>query len=157
MYIKRSKDVEEIKKILHNLSAIANSSDVEGVPPIPIHDLIHYILVYDDQHEVVGCYTLIPHNVATVDIHTNLLPKGYGEVAAAAIPLILSYVFNTVGWSKLVSEVPSFNRLALRYIRLSRMKLEGTLSQAFLKDNTLYDIFVYGMTKEEYKCLSQSR
>ena len=152
MYIQRSYNLEDITKVLRHTLSLSTQEDGDGVPAIPVHDLIHYVLVYSDEDEIVGCYTLIPHNEVTVDIHTNFLPKGYGELAKGAIPLILYYIFEEVGWKKAVTEVPAFNRLAHKYVKRTNMKLEGTLSQAFLKDNVLYDVFVYGMTEEEYKC-----
>lgn len=152
MYIKRSHNKEDIGQVLKHALSIASQEDGDAVPTMPIHDLIHYVLVYSDKDEIVGCYTLIPHNEVSVDIHTNFLPKGYGELSRGAVPLISYYIFETVGWKKAITEVPSFNRLAHRYVKQTNMKLEGTLSQAFLKDNVLYDIYVYGMTEEEYKC-----
>lgn len=152
MYIKRSYDKEEIGVVLQHALSIASQEDGDGVRVIPMHDLIHYVLVYSDKDEVVGCYTLLPHNDVTVDIHVDYIPKGYGEISRGAIPLMADYIFKTVGWKKAIAEVPSCNPLVHRYVRQTGMKHEGTLSQSFLKDNTLYDIIVYGMTEEEYKC-----
>lgn len=152
MYIKRSHNIKDIRTVLRSTLAMAEQSDEEAIPDAMVHDLVHYVLVYSDKDEVVGCYTLIPHNEVAVDIHTNFLPKGYGEIARGAIPLISHYIFETVGWKKALTEVPSCNRLAHKYVKQTKMKHEGTLSQAFLKNNVLYDILVYGMTEGEYKC-----
>lgn len=152
MYLKRSTDKKKIREIFLHPTSLSIMADCEEVPDIPIHPLIHYVFVHADDGEVVGCYTLTPHNTVTVDIHTNFLPKGFGEIAAGAIPLLFDYIFNQVGWEKAITEVPVFNTKALRYVRRSRMKLEGILHSAFMKFNHLHDIQVYGITKEEYKC-----
>lgn len=152
MRIERSFTEADISKVLYHKLALASQEDGDPVPALPMNNLIHYVLVYSDTEEIVGCYTLIPHNEVAVDIHTNFLPHGYGELARGAIPLILDYMFNVGGWDKVITEVPAFNRLAHRYVKQTGMKQEGVLTSSFLKDNTLYDVFVYGMTREEYKC-----
>lgn len=139
MRIERTKDLELINRILEGLTSFDTAPDY-----------FHFMVVYDDMP--IGMYVLVPHNQIAVHIHTHFLPTGYGFKAASSQKLILEYVFKTIGWKKLLTDVPVFNKLAERFARKAGMVKEGRLKETYQYGDELYDVEIFGMTEKEYKC-----
>lgn len=99
--------------------------------------------------EEYGVFLLTKHNHVTREVHTVLLPNAHGkavEIGKAA----LSWAFNEYSDIKrIITNVPSFNVLALRMaLRVGFVKM-GVNTKSFQKRGILYDQIMLGVSKED--------
>lgn len=141
MKLVREFDVSSINKLLPEGSHF-------GMAP----EFIHFMMVYDDDGEPCGCFVLVPHSDISVFIHTFFLPRAYRKMVTPAKGMILEYIFNHVGWSKLLTEVPVFNTLAQKLATSVGMIQEGYMKQSYKDRNGIHDVMLFGLTKGDYKC-----
>lgn len=142
MRIIRERDVHVINSILPKGSHF-------GMAP----EFIHFMMVQDEESVPCGCFVLVPHSDICVFIHTFFLPRAYRKMVTPAKAMILEYIFNQVGWEKLLTEVPVFNTLAKKLATSVGMVKEGYMKQSYKDQNGVHDVELFGMTKGEYKCL----
>lgn len=144
MELIREYDVEIVNSILPSDSQF-------GMAP----KFIHFMVVYDDEKVPCGCFVLVPHSDICVFIHTFFLPRAYRKMVTPAKEMVLDYIFNQVGWTKLLTEVPIFNTLAKKLATSVGMVKEGYMKQSYKDKNGIHDVELFGMTKGEYLCQSQ--
>lgn len=124
----------------------------ENTPLKVVPEYIHFMVVWDDDDQPVGCYVLVPHSDICVFIHTYFKKEGYRYCVQFSLPLILDYVFNVVKWRKLLTEVPVFNTLARKLAIRAGMVKEGYWKEAFKDSNGIHDVEIFGLTEKEFKC-----
>ena len=123
--------------------------------PAPLDlDGFHWLLVADDAP--AGVFLAYPRGAACWEVHTCLLPRTWGGGAAHAARLLLAHLFNTIGCDKVVTNVPAYNRAALRFAKASGMRAEGTNTASFLRNGVLEDQIMLGITRKEWLCQQQS-
>jgi|GEM_PF-3008172 len=120
-------------------------------------DLIHYVEVFKriegGGETSVGVYMLMPLYQRCMEIHTNILPQGYGQVAHEAIHLLQAYAFAGTDplADKLVSRVPEDNRRALSYATVTAgFQVEGVNRASYLRGGKLLDQTWVGLTRAEW-------
>jgi hypothetical protein len=87
-------------------------------------------------------------------VHTLVLPKGYGRPAYWGATNSLK-VMSGAGARKIITNVPEYNTIALRFAQKCGMTIEGINRLSFLKNGKLCNQIVLGITEGEIKCLSQ--
>jgi RimJ/RimL family protein N-acetyltransferase len=115
------------------------------------NDALYWMLASDDLGEA-GVFLLHQHNAICWEVHTCLLPRVWGRPASQAAQLLLAYAFGTVGARKVITHVPAYNRLALRFAKAAGMTQEGVNRASFLKDGALLDQIMLGITEKEWPC-----
>ena len=74
--------------------------------------------------------------------------KGYGTEATN---LLIGYAFNELNLFKLQLTVFEFNSRAIALYEKLRFQREGTFRQFMERDNTRYDMYLYGLLREEWE------
>lgn len=74
--------------------------------------------------------------------------KGYGK---EAINLLVDYGFNELNFYKLQLNVIQYNRAAINLYEGIGFIKEGTYRQYVLRDGQRFDLYLYGLLKDEWK------
>ena len=152
MKLQRIHDMNLVDGILNHPLVAPSLTDSEDWNVMVDHPSIHYLLVLSDENEVLGLYVLIPFNSVTLSVHSAFLPEGYGYGTKKAGELCKEYIFDTLQMQKLITQVPAYNIHAKGYAQRQGLKMEGTLVKAYSHHDKLYDIYLFGLTREEYQC-----
>jgi RimJ/RimL family protein N-acetyltransferase len=124
--------------------------------PAPLDlDGFHWLLV--DDGAPAGVFLAHPRGAACWEVHTCLLPRTWGRNAAHAACMLLTHLFDIIGCDKVVTNVPAYNRAALRFAKSSGMRVEGTNTASFLRNGVLEDQIMLGITRKEWTCQQQSQ
>lgn len=118
------------------------------------HESLYWMLVKDGT-EVLGLFFLHPRGQSCIEMHTCLLPACWGKRAKKAASLLAEWVFLDSGYLKLVTSVPSYNRVALKYAVAGGMKEEGINRASYMHNGLLMDQIMLGYTKEDWICQQQ--
>jgi len=148
----RSHDRGLIRRIITAPTVWRMAAD-DGAPPaekfrIGDHESLWYVLAYD-QDELLGCFALIPETSTCWQVHTCLLATAIlepGRSLAAASGLI-QWVWDNTPCVRITTRVPEFNRLALRFAKMSGMIQWGVNEMSFLKHGKLHSQVYLGITK----------
>lgn len=150
MNLIRTRDMALVASILAHPAIWPHISDDGCTEPDPQdNDALHWMLVSDG--EPAGVFMLHQHNAACWEVHTCLLPRAWGQPAAQAAQLLLAYAFG-IGARKVITHVPSYNRLALRFAKAAGMTQEGVNRASFAKNGELLDQIMLGITEKEWLC-----
>lgn len=166
----RTTDWETIKAIVTHPRIYPHVSD-DGSPLAeqwePIRDeVVWYVLVKDDAvlhpskpkpdslgtPELLGLWVLVPDNSVCWKIHTCLLPVAYGDRARIAAIAMVPWIWHNTGCLRVITDVPAYNRLALRFARAAGMKEYGVNPRSYMKNKKLYDQILLGISKPEALC-----
>lgn len=109
----------------------------------PMHDSIFWLKVGE-----YGVFMLHPHNLITYEVHTILLPHTRGKAVDVAIEA-RNWFFTNTQCERIITNVPSFNQLALRLAKKSGMTEYGINPKSFKKGGVLYDQTLLGISKGE--------
>jgi RimJ/RimL family protein N-acetyltransferase len=157
MKIERTHDMEIVNAIMKD-PAIWPHIHEDGTPddyePLD-HEGFHWMLVTDGD-EALGVFLVHARGEVCFEMHTCLLPKCWGRRAAHAAQLLAGWAFMETGCQKLVTSVPAYNRLALRFALAGGMQQEGINRSSFLRNSELIDQITLGLTKQEWLCQQQS-
>jgi hypothetical protein len=148
----RTTDMALVRSILTHPKLYPHLADdasprPEDFEPID-HPAILYLLVSRGGIPL-GVFMLIPQNAATLEVHTALLPSAWGSAAIEATKRGTEWVWENTAFSRVVTNVPAYNRLALRLAERSGMKRFGINERSFLKNGQLYDQIMLGISRPE--------
>jgi RimJ/RimL family protein N-acetyltransferase len=151
----RTQDLELVREILTDPKVYPHVTD-DGSPAAaeftPIdHPSIWYVLVRDQlcgYDQVLGLFMFVPQGAACWEVHTCLLPIAYGRRAAAAAAGAAEWIFEQTECRRIVTSVPAYNRLALRFARQAGMTQYGVNPNSFLKKGKLHDQVLLGLSKD---------
>lgn len=127
------------------------SGEAKDYRPID-HDSVWHISAYDGA-SFLGVWTITQENAVTWDIHTCLLPSSWGAIAREAGREVIQWIWTNTTCRRLVTKVPAFNRLALRFAKMAGFVEYGCNPNSFLKDGVLHDQILLGISKPEGECL----
>ena len=115
-----------------------------------IHPAINYV-VPDLDGTPIGCLMLVKCNAATVELHTAIFPEYRGKCIGEVFKALMRWL-DASQYSRVRTWVPDWNKAA--YVAAQRVGFElvGTETKAFLKDEKLHDLHLFGATK----CQQQS-
>jgi RimJ/RimL family protein N-acetyltransferase len=153
--IERTKDWELVKRIVTDRSVYPRVSD-DSSPCAdcwqPIRDDAMYYLLAKRDVDILGLFAVSPENGICYKVHTCLLPHSYGEKATIAAKELIQWVFSNLQCERLITEVPEFNKLALKFAERSGMTRFGYNPKSYLKDGRLQGMTLLGISKEEVQC-----
>ncbi len=153
MTINRTFDMELVRQIITSPEVYPHVSD-DGSPSAeeyrpPENQAVYYLGISDDG-PLDGVFVLMPQNVACVEVHTCLRKPLWGIGVEAALRGI-QWVWENTSFQRIVTNVPTPNRLAARLSLRAGMTLFGTNTGSFLKNGRLYDQMMFGISRSE-KC-----
>jgi RimJ/RimL family protein N-acetyltransferase len=122
----------------------------DGTPPVEeykpvVADAFHYVAVHD-AGELLGLFLFTPMNTVLWEVHTCLLPNSWGGRALEAARGISTWVWANTGFRRVITSVPSYNRLALRLAKEAGMIEYGVNVKSFLKNGRLWDQHMLGIS-----------
>lgn len=121
------------------------SPDPKDYEP-PLNPHVFYIAAWDGL-DFLGLWILHPHNFICYEIHTCLLPKAWGQKALQAAREVAPWIFANTPARRLVTNVPRYNRLALRFAKEAGMKQFGVNEKSFQKKGQLHDQIMLGLSE----------
>lgn len=107
----------------------------------------YWLEAYEDEVRY-GVFLFHPHNTICYEAHTMLLPRAHGRAAECAGAAI-GWMFHNTQCQRIITNVPAYNRHALRLARSVRMIEYGLNDKSFLKNGVLYAQHVLGISKGE--------
>ena len=159
MKIWRTFDPELIRSIITNRWVYRHVSD-DGSPNANdfkpfIDDSIIYLAVPGVDSEAAGIFMLHQHNLVCFEVHTCMTPKAWGLIAREAAQEVIEWMFNNTTCERIITNVPSLNKVASRFAIDCGMVKFGVNEKSFLKDGVLFDQIMYGISKGDWLCRSQ--
>jgi RimJ/RimL family protein N-acetyltransferase len=150
MTFKRTYDYDLIGAIMRNLKLYDAGADDfspsrEQFEPREESAII-YVLVKDSD-EILGLFILAPQNTITYEVHTRLLPKSWGNLAKTAALGLIDWAWGNTPALRLVTMVPSYNRLAVRFAERAGMREYGRNENSWQKGGRLWDQVLLGISK----------
>lgn len=95
-----------------------------------------------------GVFMLSKQNHVTYEVHTILLPCAKGKAVEIG-KQALGWAWDNTDAKRLITNVPSFNPLALRLAKAVGFIEYGINQKSFQKNGILYDQTILGISKEE--------
>jgi RimJ/RimL family protein N-acetyltransferase len=114
---------------------------------VPREDLESIYLLVKDGGEVLGLFALAPMNQVCYEIHTRILPAGWGKRAKEAALAVIPWVWANTSARRLTTCVPSYNRLAIRFAERAGMTRYGVNPRSWQKGGELFDQVLLGISK----------
>lgn len=151
MTFERTTDYMLIKAIITHPRIWEHATDdfspsVEDWQPAQ-SELVWYVLVKDGD-EVLGLFMLVHENAICWKVHTCLLPSAWGKRARQAAREGSQWVFQNSKCKRLITDVPEYNVLALRFATIGGMTQFGVNPKSYQKNGVLHDVYMLGISKE---------
>ena len=157
MILGRTHDMALVASIMRNPAIWPHVHD-DGTPldwaPTD-HESFYWMLVTLDSGAVGGVFLVHQVNSFCHEMHTCLLPEVWGQQAYEAGQKLAAWVFSELNCQKLITAVPAYNRLALRFAKRGGMQQEGINRASFMRNGVMVDQIMLGITKEELICQQQ--
>ena len=117
----------------------------------------YFVGVFDEE-KIAGAFLVKAWNENCYEIHGSVHPDYWGR-GVEICEFMGRELFLKTPCLKIVAVIPEFNRLMRRCVQKIGMEQEGIIKKSYLKNMKLYDMYVYGMTKMQYRkggrlCLS---
>jgi len=152
--IERTRDAELVRAIIthpriypyvaDDFSPIAAEFDPAAAVA---NESVYFLAAYDDDG-IVGVWMLNPINSICYEVHTCVLPAHWGEKTREVVKEAARWMFANTPCRKVVTHVPSYNRLAHKLAVDAGMQPEGCNRKSWLKNGILHDQYVLGLCKE---------
>lgn len=148
--IAQSTDYALIRQVMVDPAVYPRSIDdfcppVEDFEPCRAEAVIYAIV--RDGEELLGLFMLVPQNGIMVEIHTCLLPCAYGKRASQAALAMAQWVWLNTRCHRIITNVPTHNRLALRFALAAGMEIFGTNTGSFMYRGKLEDQIMLGLSR----------
>lgn len=148
----RTHDLEVVRQVVSHPSLWPFVSDdfsgtAEGYRPVE-HESIWYITVHADE-KLLGVFLLTLQSGCCFEIHTCLLPCSWGPQAKAASLGIVEWIWANTRCERIITSVPAYNRLALRFAEKAGMKLYGRNTLSWIKNGKLWDQLLLGLSRPQ--------
>lgn len=144
--VERTKDWELIKSIVTQPAIYRQVTDDYSPKPEDWqaiqHEDVWYVLV--SCAVPIGLFIFFPRNRICWEVHTCLLPEGYGTDAGIAVR---EWIFETTCCVRIIAEIPEYNRHARRFAVKCGMMEYGRNPKAYMKDGRLWDTLLMGISK----------
>src|SRR5579859_528465 len=137
----RTKDLELIKTIVTHPYIWPGVSDDFSPEPEkwqPMDPEVWTYLTVSEAGELLGLWALVPLSTICWEVHTCLLPKAYGSTAIAAAESGVQWVFSRTACKRIVTNVPAYNRLALRFAKACGFTEYGFNPDSYQKEGRLW-------------------
>jgi RimJ/RimL family protein N-acetyltransferase len=149
----RSTDYVLIRSILTHSRIYDKISDDYSPPreeyrPIR-HEGVWYVVARDVHAEgadLLGLWMFHPQNGICWEVHTALLPVAWGAPGREAAQLLPGWIWRNTPCRRIVTNVPTTNRLALHFAVNAGMKIYGVNEASYLKNGRLCDQVCLGIS-----------
>lgn len=101
--------------------------------------------------EMAGAFLVKPWNDFCYEVHGGVAKKYWGRGPEVCREMGI-FLFQSTPCLKIVAIIPEFNRLMRAAVQKVGMQPEGVITKAFMKRYRLHDLYIYGITKGEYRC-----
>jgi hypothetical protein len=145
----RTKDYEVVRRIMVHPRIYPHISD-DFSPPAdqyrPVeNEAIWYVLAWNGR-SCLGIWMLVPQNGICWEVHTALLPSAWGDTGLRAARLLPEWIWRNTPCRRIITNVPSTNRLALHFAVNAGMTIYGINAGSYLKDGKLCDQTCLGIS-----------
>ena len=100
-----------------------------------------------DGETFLGLWMVERRNAVTAEVHTCLLPLAAGSKGLEAAAACAEWIWVNTDFARIVTSVPVFNGLALRFAERSGMVRYGENVGSFLKDGKLHNEILLGLSR----------
>ncbi len=150
LILERSTDYQLIRTIVTHPKLYPHLTDdfspsAEDFRPVE-HETYAYLIVRDGD-ELLGLFFFHPHTASIWEVHTCLLPGAWGDRGKEAALLSRQWVWDNLTCIRLITNVPSYNRLALRFAQAAGMEQFGVNPDSFVKGNKVYPLLMLGVSR----------
>lgn len=155
MDFRRTEDYDLVRRIVTHPQLWPHVSDdasgrAEDYQPPRDRDS-WYVLVRD-AGELLGMF-VFRMRPEYAEVHTCLLPDAWGARALQAAREVIGWLFTTaVDCPRILTAVPTPNRLALRLARKAGLRERGRFYGVYQKNGVAFDEIVLGIEREEWTC-----
>lgn len=122
-----------------------NSPPIEEYEPV-IAEQVYYLGLFEDGY--LGLLVFHPQNSVCYEAHTCLLPAAWGQRSAECTKAAVAWMFENTPCQRVITNVPAYNRLALRLAERTGLTQFGVNLKSHLKDGVLHDQIMLGVSKE---------
>lgn len=156
MMIERTHDMALVAQIMSHPAVWPHIHDDGVLECVPEdHAALNWLLVVDGDGQPGGVFLVHALNSFCYEMHTCMLPSMWGRKAARAAQLLLAWAFENTQCEKMVTNVPAYNRAALRFAIAGGMQQEGINRASFMRGGQMLDQITLGITKQEWKSCQQ--
>ncbi len=116
--------------------------------PLVSNPLLYFLMAITESGDKAGCFFVHPWNSICFEVHTLILPEFRGKVAITLGKEAIEWGFTETLCTKIVTQVPTWNRKAYAFALRVGFKIEGNNKSSFLWKGKLYDQYFMGKIKE---------
>ena len=117
----------------------------------PMHELFHWVGMYNNKDEFMGTLFLHPETMHVVNIHFNLSKKYRKLYSFLGGQAAFDYMLNCTDFEKFNTTVPLEYPDVVGFLDKLGFTREGLNRKSISKNNIMHDQYYYGMTREEMK------
>lgn len=116
------------------------------------HPNIWYVMPWDhasgdEPPELLGLWMFVPQTSICWEVHTALLPIAWGPRGQTAAVLLPNWIWANTQCRRIITNVPTRNRLALHFALKAGMRIYGCNRESYLKNGVLCDQLCLGLSK----------
>lgn len=149
----RSFDYTQIGDILRHDRIYPHISDDYSPPASeyrPVEsEAVWYVIARNVEEagtDLLGLWMFCPESGITWAVHTCLLPIAWGPVGLEAARQLPAWIWEHACCRRIITSVPTTNRLALRFAIRAGMKIYGVNEASWLKNGKLVDMVCLGLS-----------
>jgi len=146
----RTTDYELIRKIATHPKLYPHLRDDFSPPPEqfePVKSDNYVYLLVQDGYEILGFFGLHPHTTTLWEVHTVLLPTAWGQRAKEAARGGAQWVWDNLPCTRLITNVPTCNRVAKRFAESSGMIEFGVNIDSYALGGKVYPMVMLGVSR----------
>lgn len=113
------------------------------------HESVWYVVARDKKtggSDLLGLWMFVPQNGICWEVHTALMPCAWGDVGLEAARLLPAWIWRNTPCRRIVTNVPTTNRLALHFAIKAGMRVFGINEGSYLKGGKLCDQVCLGLS-----------
>jgi RimJ/RimL family protein N-acetyltransferase len=151
--VERSTDYPLLTWLATSSPLVYNAMCYDFSPPadqyrVPEGDHLIYLLAKDDGLPR-GFWCFVPQNAVCYEVHTVAVPEFYGAKVLEAAGIAQRWIWDNTPCRRIITNVPEFNRLALRFAQKAGMTIFGVNEKSYIKGHKLIDQIMLGMSKPD--------
>lgn len=135
----------------HLTDDFTNNADVFDTQAVVENESVYFIGVAVDD-ELASVFYYQPHNHATFEVHSAVLPKYRGKLSVKMAKESLKWIFDNTPCRKVITHVPVGNNPAFVLSKKVGMQIEGINRKSIMKGGKMIDQTLLGITIEELSC-----
>lgn len=142
-------DPELVRKTLTSPSVWTAMADDGFVKPeafVPSLNDWNWFLGVWDGDEYLGMFMVYQVNGIMCEAHVALLPNCGGFRAVKAGELMKAWTWQNTPFKRIITSVPSCNKLGLKYAKLAGLTEHGLNPGSWLKNGQLHDLHLFGVS-----------